>query len=337
MSATGFRVRNLIAVSVLVLVGTLSGCAHNNPRDPLEPMNRGIYAFNDAVDSAVIKPIATGYKAVLPQFVRTGVSNFFSNLDDITVIINNILQLKIPQAASDTGRFLINTTVGVLGLIDVATHLGLEKHNEDFGQTLGYWGIGNGPYLVLPLLGPSTFRDGLGRWVDHFVDPILKEDHIRSRNQYIATRAVSNRAHLLDSEKVLDAAAIDRYSFLRDAYLQRRRNLVHDGNPPPEPDDDEINGKPLVKDTPAPAAILVDQFGNVVTSTYDTPSAKTTQPTTRSAPAVPADPAAHPAAAAPPAAAVAATLPVQATPAANGSAPNGSRIVRVWLSGSPAQ
>lgn len=273
MSALHSSLRRSIAVAVLALTSLLSGCAHQNARDPLEPLNRGIYAFNDAIDNAVMKPVATGYRAVLPQFVRTGVSNFFSNLDDVTVVVNGILQLKIPQALSDTGRFLINTTIGVLGLIDVATHLGLEKHNEDFGQTLGYWGVGNGPYLVLPFFGPSTFRDGVGRWVDSKTDPVRWEDHIRTRNQFLVLRVVNTRANLLDSEKVLDAAAIDRYAFLRDAYLQRRRSLVYDGNPPPEPEDDmepsaprseaahePVAGKPsdvflgTIADAPAPAA-----------------------------------------------------------------------------------
>jgi len=265
MSALHTRMKPLIAVILILASGFLSGCAHQNARDPLEPLNRGIYAFNDAVDNALMKPIATGYRAVLPQFVRTGVTNFFSNLDDVTVIVNSVLQLKIPQAVSDTGRFLINTTIGVLGLFDVATHLGLEKHNEDFGQTLGYWGIGTGPYLVLPLLGPSSLRDGLARWVDWKTDPLSWEDHIRTRNQFLALRFVNTRANLLDSEKVLDAAAIDRYAFLRDAYLQRRRSLVYDGNPPPEKEEDEAPAKPRSEAPAAPTgAVLVDQFGGIV-------------------------------------------------------------------------
>jgi phospholipid-binding lipoprotein MlaA len=264
MSALQSRLRRSTAVGALVLTSLVSGCAHQNVRDPLEPLNRGIYAFNDALDTAVVKPVATGYRAVLPQFVRTGVSNFFSNLDDITVIVNGILQLKIPQALSDTGRFVINTTVGVLGLIDVATHLGLEKHNEDFGQTLGYWGVGNGPYLMLPFLGPSTFRDGVGRWVDSKTDPVRWEDHIRTRNQFLLLRVVNTRANLLDSEKVLDAAAIDRYAFLRDAYLQRRRSLVYDGNPPPEPDED-FAPEPRSEVAPEPVtSLLTDRYGAIV-------------------------------------------------------------------------
>lgn len=264
MSALRSHPRQLIAAVLLLLTTLVSGCAHQNTRDPLEPLNRGIYTFNDAIDNAVMKPIATGYRAALPQFVRTGVTNFFSNLDDITVFLNGILQLKIPQALSDAGRFVINSTVGVLGLIDVATHLGLEKHNEDFGQTLGYWGIGNGPYLVLPFLGPSSFRDGIGRWVDSKTDPVRWEDHVRTRNQFLALRIVNTRANLLDSEKVLDAAAIDRYAFLRDAYLQRRRSLVYDGNPPPEPEEDLGPGNNRSETAPTSTSRLVDEFGATV-------------------------------------------------------------------------
>ena len=264
MSAMRSGARQFIAAILVILGSVLSGCAHQNTRDPLEPLNRGIYEFNDALDRAILKPVATGYRAVLPQVVRTGVSNFFSNLDDITVIINSFLQLKIPQAASDMGRFLINTTIGVLGLFDVATQLGLEKHNEDFGQTLGYWGVGNGPYLMLPFLGPSSFRDGLGRLVDNKSDVVAQIDHIRTRNQFYGTRVVNNREHLLDSEKVLDTAAIDRYAFIRDAYLQRRRSLVYDGSPPPDPEEDEFNGKPQSESQTAPVSVLVDQSGGIV-------------------------------------------------------------------------
>lgn len=264
MSAMQSPVQKWIAASLLILASVLSGCAHHNVRDPLEPLNRGIYTFNDAVDKAVVKPLAQGYRAVLPQVVQTGISNFFSNLDDITVILNNLLQLKIPQAVSDTGRFVINSTIGLLGFIDVATHFGLEKHNEDFGQTLGYWGIGNGPYLVLPFLGPSSLRDGVGRWVDVRTDPVRWEDHIRTRNQLMVTRLLSTRARLLDSEKVLDAAAIDRYAFIRDAYLQRRRSLVFDGNPPPEKEDEDFNSKPSSEAAPGLGAVLIDQYGGIV-------------------------------------------------------------------------
>lgn len=265
MSAIESRARHLAAAIVLILAGAVSGCAHTNPRDPFETFNRGVYTFNDTVDRMVLKPVAQGYRAVFPQFVRTGVRNFFSNLDDITVFINGVLQFKLPQAFSDAGRFVLNSTVGLAGLFDVATHLGLEKHNEDFGQTLGYWGIGSGPYLVLPFLGPSSIRDGIGRVADYYTDVVWRIDDKTVRYVLVGTRIVSTREQLLDTEKVLDAAALDRYAFIRDAYLQRRRNLVYDGNPPPEPEEnDSPPAEPRSEAPVAPFSVLVDQFGNVV-------------------------------------------------------------------------
>jgi phospholipid-binding lipoprotein MlaA len=172
------------------------------------------------------------------------VSNFFSNIGDVIVALNNLLQGKFSQAVSDVGRIAVNTTAGLLGVIDVATEIGLEKHNEDFGQTLGYWGIGDGPYLVLPLLGPSNLRDALGLIVDFNTDLITYVDPSRTRNILWGTRFVNRRSELLDTSKILDTAALDPYDFLRDAYLQRRRNLVFDGNPPPDKDDIEIKVKP---------------------------------------------------------------------------------------------
>lgn len=335
---TGFCARRLITVFALILVGALSGCAHTNPRDPFESFNRGVYAFNDALDTAIIKPVATGYTAALPQLMRTGISNFFSNLNDITVILNGVLQLKITQAVSDTGRFLINSTIGLLGFVDVATHLGLEKHNEDFGQTLGYWGIGSGPYLVLPFIGPSSVRDGIGFWIDYLIDPVWRENNIRLRNSLVAVRFIDRRAQFLDSEKLIDTAAIDRYSFLRDAYLQRRRNLVYDGNPPPEPEDDEINEKPKPSSqAPAiPPAVLVDQFGNVVAGAVS-PASERPAPAQSAAPPTRPEQQAESAAATPAASnGVQPHGPAQsAVPAANDSAGT-SRIVRVWLAPGPA-
>lgn len=219
----------------LACVVVLAGCATaSDPRDPLEPLNRGIYKFNDAVDKAVLKPVAQGYKAVLPNPVRTGVTNFFSNIDDVLIAVNNVLQLKLDKAASDIARIMFNTTFGVGGLFDVATSFGLEKNNEDFGQTLGYWGVGDGPFLMLPILGPSNVRDTVGLAAYYQLDPVVNLDHIPSRNSLSALRFVDRRARLLDAEKVLDEAALDPYTFLRDAYIQHRRSEVYDGNPPRE-------------------------------------------------------------------------------------------------------
>src|SRR5512146_115786 len=172
-----FRRGSSLLIGALACLALLGGCASaGNPRDPLEPINRGIYHFNDTVDHVLFKPAAEVYRGVLPQFVRTGVSNFFSNINDVIVALNNLLQGKFLNAASDVGRIAVNSTAGLLGVIDVATEVGLEKHNEDFGQTLGYWGIGDGPYLVLPFLGPSDLRDSLGLLVDFKTDPITYVD-----------------------------------------------------------------------------------------------------------------------------------------------------------------
>jgi len=216
----------------------VAGCATKDPRDPLEPMNRVIYKINDGLDKVIIKPVAQVYQGILPQVVRTSVTNFFNNLYDILVALNNLLQGKLPEAASDVGRVALNTTAGIGGLIDVATKVGLEKHNEDFGQTLGHWNVESGPYLQLPIFGPSSFRDGLGRFVDFKLDPIywVWYHDVATRNSLWALNFVSTRANLLDATDLLEKAALDPYEFQRDAYLQRRRNLIYDGNPPPEKD-----------------------------------------------------------------------------------------------------
>jgi phospholipid-binding lipoprotein MlaA len=235
--------RTLVLTLLLPLV-FLGGCATTNPRDPLEPINRVVYKFNDGVDTVLFRPLAQGYRAVLPQFVRDSIANFFSNINDIINVLNNLLQGKPVDALSDFGRVAINSTFGLGGLLDVASEAGMEKHNEDFGQTLGRWGVGNGPYLVLPLLGPSTLRDTVGRFVDSRADPLGYMHDVRWRNSLWGTRFISTRAELLDTSRILDTAALDPYEFLRDAYLQRRRNLIYDGSPPREKDEDAISNKP---------------------------------------------------------------------------------------------
>lgn len=229
-----------LAVSLFLL----GGCASSgNPRDPLEGFNRGVYKFNDGVDHLIVMPAAAAYRDLVPSFIRTGVSNFFSNINDVLVALNNLLQGKLVNALSDVGRIAVNTTAGLLGVFDVATELGLEKHNEDFGQTLGYWGIGSGPYLVLPFLGPSSIRDTVGLIGDWKTDPLTYVDPTHTRNQLYGMYFLSRRAELLDASKILETAALDPYEFVRDGYLQRRRNLVFDGNPPDE-NDIEIKVKP---------------------------------------------------------------------------------------------
>ena len=237
---TRFRTALLLG---LLSVTLFAGCAStNNPRDPLEPLNRAVYHFNDGLDKAIMKPVATVYREVLPDVVRTGVTNFFNNLYDILTALNNLLQGKIADAVSDVGRLAVNTTVGVAGLIDVATEIGLERHKEDFGQTLGRWGIGDGPYLQIPFLGPSSVRDAIGAFGDYKVDPIrwIWRDHVATRNSLWGLYFVNLRASLLDSTKILDEAALDPYEFQRDAYLQRRRNLIYDGNPPSQKEEEDL-------------------------------------------------------------------------------------------------
>ena len=228
--------------AALLLSGMLAGCATSggNPADPFEKINRPIFAFNDATDRWVLTPVAKGYRFVLPGFVRTGISNFFSNLDDVWVSVNDVLQGKFQAGAEDFTRVIFNSTFGIGGLFDFASPAGLPKHNEDFGQTLGAWGVGSGPYLVIPFLGPSTVRDGFGLILDYNADIVYwAADSVPVRNSLYATRALSNRAKLLDATSLLEQAALDRYAFVRDAWLQRRRNLVYDGNPPKEPDDSD--------------------------------------------------------------------------------------------------
>ena len=248
------RLRSALICAVLGL-GVLGGCAttgSGDPRDPLEPMNRAIYTFNDGVDTMLVKPAAEVYQGVVPGLVRTGVSNVFSNLNDVIVALNNLLQGKLGAALSDVGRVLLNTTAGLLGIFDVATPAGLEKHDEDFGQTLGWWGFGDGPYIVLPLLGSSNLRDTVGRVGDYKADPVTYIDPSRDRNIVQALRIINRRAELLSASRILAVAALDEYEFVRDAYLQRRRNLIYDGNPPRE----QLDNSSLPV-TPFPSAELV--------------------------------------------------------------------------------
>lgn len=221
--------RAVLAVSMAVLL--LGGCASGpnaNPQDPLEPLNRGVYRFNDAVDTAVLKPVATGYRDTLPSPVRTGVSNFFGNLRDAWSSLNGLLQGKPREAAEDFMRVNVNTVFGLFGLIDIASDMGIPRTTMDFGQTMGKWGVGSGPYLVLPLLGPSNVRDTAGLVVDMQGDPVAQGgEAIATRNSAIALRAVDTRAGLLGTTDLLEQAALDKYSFVRDAYMQRRDEAVN--------------------------------------------------------------------------------------------------------------
>ncbi len=234
----------LLLFPVLIASGCASVSTHDSTNDPLEPVNRAIYSVNERVDKAVVKPAAKGYNALVPDPLNEGISNFFKNLNDITVIGNDLLQFKLKQATSDTGRFLLNTIVGFFGFFDPASEYGLPKHNEDFGQTLGYWGVPSGPYLVLPLLGPSSVRDAPALHVDSTIfEPTWYVRKAMTRHVLLGTKMLDMRAGLLSAEKVLDEAALDPYLFIRNAYLQRREALVTDGNLPEEEiDDDELFG-----------------------------------------------------------------------------------------------
>ncbi|MGZ5036093.1 MAG: MlaA family lipoprotein [Usitatibacter sp.] len=220
---------------------TLSACATTggDPRDPWEGLNRKTLAFNDALDRAVMKPVAQGYQKVTPAFAQEGVNNFYMNLEDIGTGVNNLLQGKVKEGANDAARVLVNSVLGVFGLWDVATPMGLEKHDEDFGQTLGWWGVPSGPYFVIPFLGPSTARDAPARAVDPSWYYPRWIDNDRVYWAWWGFDKVRARANLLKAENILDQAALDRYTFLRDAYLQRRRNQVFDGHPPPLKEDEE--------------------------------------------------------------------------------------------------
>jgi phospholipid-binding lipoprotein MlaA len=243
----------LRAFAFLAVFGLLSACATSpsdtndtaepvaatdspaatDDNDPLEGFNRAIFTFNDKADRWVLKPVAKGYQKVVPDFARQSVSNFFSNLHDPAVMLNNLCQGKVQNAISDLGRFLINSTFGIYGLFDVASVAGLEKHNEDFGQTLATWGVGEGSYLVLPILGPSNLRDGVGLIPDWYAYPPTHMEEQSTASKLTLVEVINRRAQLLEASDILDqAAGDDPYIFVREAYRQQRENLVYDGNPP---------------------------------------------------------------------------------------------------------
>lgn len=228
--------------AALFLAAGLCGCAdlpagqdQAAPGDPWERMNRTTYRLNSRTDTYVIRPVAEAYEKHIPQPVRTGVSNFFGNLGDLLSAMNNVLQLKPGAAGSDGARVLINTTIGIFGIFDWATPMGIKKTNEDFGQTLGYWGVPSGPYLVLPLLGPSSVRDSSGLYADSWADPSLSTATLGSDwavYSLVVLRGINKRAELLKVTDMLDSVSLDPYRFTRDAYLKLRQRQAYDGNPP---------------------------------------------------------------------------------------------------------
>lgn len=247
----------------LAIAATLSACATGtNPRDPLEGYNRAMFKFNDTVDKVALKPVATAYKTVTPSFVQTGVGNFFGNLSDVWSAVNNLLQGKGEAGLQDVVRVSMNSTFGLLGLIDIASQAGLPKHNEDFGQTLGWYGVQPGPYVMLPLLGPSTVRDTVALPLDITGDPWRYKDPVSVRNIGTVTRVVDKRAALLDATNLMEAAALDRYEFIRDGFLQARESKVFDGDtdrrdrklPKNDSSDYEPEYEPKPQSAPAEAA-----------------------------------------------------------------------------------
>lgn len=222
-----------VAAAVAILIG-LSGCATtaNNPKDPFEGFNRVMFSVHEGID-VVVKPVAQGYDKVAPDPVKAGIGNFFGNIADIWIAVNNFLQGKPADGFSDIGRVLVNSTIGIVGLIDVASDFGLEKHAEDFGQTLGTWGVEGGPYLFWPIIGPRNVRDTFGFVVDASADPVMHLEDVSARNALAGVRFIDLRASLLPADKVVEQAAFDKYNYIRDAYFQNRRSAIHDGNPPP--------------------------------------------------------------------------------------------------------
>ncbi len=241
----------LALVALLVLTGCATG-PNANPRDPFEPFNRGVNSFNEGLDRAVLKPVATGYVAITPTALRTGVANFFSNLSDAWTSVNSALQLRPQKTVESIMRFSINTFFGFGGLLDIATEINIPKHNEDLGKTLGRWGVPSGPYIVLPILGPSTVRDGITAVLETQYDPVSQISPARDRIATNAFRVVNSRANFLRLGTLLDDAALDKYSFTRDAYLAKRNaDVARSANKSPggksDEEDDDMGGEDFSK------------------------------------------------------------------------------------------
>ncbi|KQQ56274.1 hypothetical protein ASF84_13425 [Pseudomonas sp. Leaf127] len=222
---SGF-IERLTRLSLCIGVAMVPVAVQAAEDDPWEGVNRAIFRFNDVVDTYTLKPIAQGYQYIAPQFVEDGVHNFFNNIGDVGNLANNVLQLKPADAGVDSARLIFNTTFGLLGLIDVGTYMGLQRNDEDFGQTLGRWGVGSGPYVVLPLFGPSTVRDALARYPDTYTSPYRYIDHVPTRNTALGVNLIDTRASLLSAERLVTG---DKYTFIRNAYLQNREFKVKDG------------------------------------------------------------------------------------------------------------
>ncbi|RJF99674.1 VacJ family lipoprotein [Noviherbaspirillum saxi] len=239
-----------IKISILAAALLLTGCATTNPKDPFEDFNRAMFTFNDTVDQAAIKPAAEVYSTLLPQFVQIGINNFFGNLGDVWTGVNNFLQGKIADGLSDVMRVAVNTTMGFGGVLDIGSEAGLVKHKEDFGQTLGKWGVASGPYLVLPILGSSTVRDTFATPLDFKGDPWHYKAPVHVRNVGSTIRVIDLRSSVLDASNLVEEAALDRYVFIRDAYMQRRQSKVFDGEVPSSTYEHDV-GPTAAEDLPA--------------------------------------------------------------------------------------
>lgn len=231
--------------TLLIAILINSGCATldgpENPDDPYESYNRAMFSFNEGVDKYAFKPAAEGYNFIMPNFASKGVSNFFSNIDDIVVFFNQILQFKFEAAAATSARFVFNSTFGLFGLIDFATDMDLPKQNEDFGQTLAVWGVPSGPYIVAPIIGPLTIRDAAGLGVDwSYFDPIFKRQTLQQSLITLTIKYIDIRAGLIKATNILDETVPDKYAFIRDAYLSRREFFIYDGNPPDDFSEEEL-------------------------------------------------------------------------------------------------
>jgi len=238
-------IRNTLGTVAACALAATAGCAsgpERNPTDPLEPLNRATWRFNDTVDRTIAQPVARGYNRVVPRPIRTGIGNFFGNLGDVPVMLNNFAQLRFADGMSDLMRIALNSTFGVLGVLDIATPAGLPAHEQDFGLTLGHYGVASGPYLVLPLFGPSTFRDAAGFGVDQYANPTTYA-RPRLRNSLWGLDFVSTRAHYLNATDLLEEAALDKYLFVRDAYLARRQSKLDEDQPGTLPDYDAGQGE----------------------------------------------------------------------------------------------
>lgn len=224
-----YKMDSLCKAIAIFLISTMSVFAiaeESEVTDPYEGFNRAIFSFNEGLDEYILLPVTKGYRAVTPDPVEKGVHNFFSNLGDVGVLFNQIFQFKLGEAAETTMRLATNTIIGIGGVLDVGSAIGLEKQDEDFGQTLGYWGFESGPYLVLPFFGPSNVRDGIGLIPDYYIDPVSHVDDDSARLSLQVLRVIDTRSGLMEAEKLISG---DRYTFIRDAYMQRREHLVNDG------------------------------------------------------------------------------------------------------------